>query len=224
MSAGIDLEGAAPLLGAPQPAELATSSHVPLAREALPLDTAALASFLIGKLVVRTFPDAVASARIVETEAYLTGDAASHGFRGPTPRNRVMFGAPGYAYIYLAYGVSFMLNVSSGEEGIGEGVLIRAAEPLAGLDTLRRNRGNVPLRDLLRGPGRLAKALAIDTGFNGMDLCRPGPLWLAADGWQPADIGTSVRIGVNRDAHLPLRFFLKGSPFISGPAGLNRSR
>ena len=193
----------------------------PLEREDLPKDTVALARFLIGKLVVRAFPETLATARIVETEAYLTGDEASHGFRGPTPRNKVMFGPPGYAYVYLAYGVSFMLNVSSADVGVGEGVLIRAAEPVTGLEAMKQNRGNVPARDLLRGPGRLAKALDIDRSLDGTDLCSTGTLWLASDGASPGEIGVSVRIGITRDAMRPLRFFLKGSKFVSGPAALN---
>jgi len=193
----------------------------PLARDALPMDTAALSRFLIGKLVVRAFPDMLATARIVETEAYLTGDEASHGFRGPTSRNKIMFGPPGFAYVYLAYGVSFMLNVTSGEVGVGEAVLIRAAEPVTGLDAMRRHRGDVPTRDLLRGPGRLAKALDIDRSLDGVDLCSTGSLWLASDGEAPGDIGVSVRIGITKDAMRPLRFFLKGSKFVSGPSALN---
>jgi len=193
----------------------------PLDREGLLMDTAVLAQFLIGKLIVRAFPDMLATARIVETEAYLTGDEASHGFRGPTPRNKVMFGAPGFAYVYLAYGVSFMLNVSSAVAGTGEAVLIRAAEPVTGLEAMKRQRGDVPTRDLLRGPGRLAKALDIDRRLDGIDLCSIGSLWLASDGESAGDIGVSVRIGITKDAMRPLRFFLKGSKFVSGPASLN---
>jgi DNA-3-methyladenine glycosylase len=193
----------------------------PLSRETLPATTEEMARFLIGKLAVRALPGALAAGRIVETEAYLTGDEASHSFRGMTQRNKVMFGPPGFAYVYLSYGVSFMLNVSSGAEGVGEGVLIRAAEPLTGLDAMMAYRGPVPPRDLMRGPGRLAKALNIDRSLNGTDLCAPGPLWLASDGCIPHDIGVSVRIGISRDEHRPLRFFLKGSPFVSGPSSLN---
>ncbi len=207
----------------PMPAQAETSStYVPLKRDLLPADTAELARFLIGKLVLRALPGGLASARIVETEAYLTGDAASHTFRGPTARNRVMFGPPGYAYVYLAYGVSFMLNVSGGPVGVGEGVLIRAAEPLSGLDAMMAHRGEVRPRDLLRGPGRLAKALDIDLRLNGTDLCAPGALWLASDGHGAREACVSLRIGISRDAHRPLRFFLKGSPYVSGPASLNR--
>jgi DNA-3-methyladenine glycosylase len=193
-----------------------------LSRETLPQDTVGLARFLIGKLIVRALPRGLASARIVETEAYLAHDQASHSFRGMTARNRVMFGPPGYAYIYLAYGVSFMLNVSSGAEGVGEAVLIRAAEPVTGLALMMQNRGTVPARDLMRGPGRLAKALDISRGLDGTDLCAAGPLWLASDGHEHQPIGVSVRIGISRDAERPLRFFVMGSPFVSGTASLNR--
>jgi DNA-3-methyladenine glycosylase len=208
----------------PQPASGGSSVSAfprPLDRTKFPEDTALFAQYLIGKVVVRAFPGVIASGRIVETEAYLTGDEASHAFRGPTERNRVMFGAAGFAYVYLAYGVSFMLNVSSGAEGVGEGVLIRAAEPLTGLKAMRQYRGQVPPRDLMRGPGRLAKALDIDRSLNGTDLCTRGPLWLAHDGFETSNVGASVRIGITRDAHRPLRFFLKGSPYVSGPVSLN---
>ncbi len=194
----------------------------PLRRDTLPADTAALAQFLIGKIVVRALPCGLASGRIVETEAYLAGDEASHGFRGMTARNSVLFGPPGYAYVYLNYGVYFALNVSGGAVGVGEGVLIRAAEPVMGIDTMMLHRGEVPRRDLMRGPGRLAKALNIDRSLNGTDLCEAGPLWLSGDGHDPQGFGVSTRIGISRDAHRPLRFFLKASPYVSGPASLNR--
>ena len=193
----------------------------PIAREQLPLDTLALARFLLGKIVVRVWDEGSASGRIAETEAYLTGDEASHTFRGMTPRNRTMFGERGHAYVYLAYGTSFMLNVSSGAEGAGEGVLIRALEPMTGLDLMRRNRGEAPLRNLMRGPGRLAKALDIDRRLDGVDLCEEGPLWLGSDGYTVPKIGVSVRIGISRDALRPLRFFIAGSRFVSGTVALN---
>jgi len=102
----------------------------PLARSELPVDTASLARYLIGKIVVRELPEGVVSGRIVETEAYVVGDAAGHAYRGMTPRNRSLFLGPGHAYVYVAYGVSNMLNVSSEAPGVGAGVLIRALEPL----------------------------------------------------------------------------------------------
>jgi len=193
----------------------------PLARSELPVDTASLARYLIGKIVVRELPEGVVSGRIVETEAYVVGDAAGHAYRGMTPRNRSLFLGPGHAYVYVAYGVSNMLNVSSEAPGVGAGVLIRALEPLEGLSIMQLNRGARRLHDLARGPGRLAAALRIDRGLDGLDLCREGPLWLAGDDYEPGDIGQGVRIGISRDADRLLRFYLRGSPFVSGPGSLN---
>jgi len=198
-----------------------SNDHTPLSRSELPDDTLALARFLIGKLVVRDLPEGMVSGRIVETEAYVVGDAAGHGFRGMTPRNRSLFLERGHAYVYLAYGVAMMLNVSSEAEGIGTGVLIRALEPLDGVDIMRRNRGVERLRDLARGPGRLAAALRIDRSLDGLDLCRKGPLWLARDYLEPGEIGQGIRIGITKDADRLLRFYVRGSPFVSGPRSLN---
>ncbi len=198
----------------------------PLARSALPIDTAALARFLIGKLLVRELPEGAAIGRIVETEAYVIGDAAGHAYGGKTARNRSLFLERGHAYVYLAYGVSFMLNVSSEASGIGAGVLIRALEPVEGVSIMRQNRGVDRLRDLARGPGRLAQALRIDRSLDGIDLCQEGPLWLAGDKHESGEsgereIGESVRIGISREAERVLRFYLRGSPFVSGARSLN---
>jgi DNA-3-methyladenine glycosylase len=190
-----------------------------LARSELPVDTEALARYLIGKLVVRELPEGIVSGRIVETEAYVIGDAAGHAYRGMTRRNHALFLGPGHAYVYLAYGTSYMLNVSSEMPGLGAGVLIRALEPLEGIPIMQRNRGIARLRDLARGPGRLATALRIDRALDGIDLCREGPLRLGCDGNEPGEIAQSVRIGISRDADRPLRFYLLGSPFVSGPRG-----
>jgi DNA-3-methyladenine glycosylase len=165
-------------------------------------------------------PEGVASGRIVETEAYVVGDAAGHAYRGVTPRNRSLFLEPGHAYVYLAYGTSYMLNVSSELPGIGAGVLIRALEPLEGIPIMRLNRGIERLRDLARGPGRLTAALQIDLGLDGLDLCRHGPLWLGHGGHERNEIGTSIRIGISQDTNRPLRFYLRDSPFVSGPKSL----
>ena len=197
-----------------------------LARSELPIDTTSLARYLIGKLLVRQLPDGVVSGRIVETEAYVVGDAAGHAYRGMTRRNRSLFLERGHAYVYLAYGRSWMLNVSSEMPGIGAGVLIRAVEPLEGIPIMQRNRGIERLRDLARGPGRLTAALRVDRRLDGLDLCREGPLWLGRGDHkpgdhEPGDIGQSIRIGISRDADRPLRFYLRGSPFVSGPRSLN---
>jgi DNA-3-methyladenine glycosylase len=193
-----------------------------LERAELPTDTAELARFLIGKLVVRTLTEGVMAGRIVETEAYLVGDPASHAYRGETARNRVLFGERGHAYVYLAYGTAWMLNVSSETPGVGAGVLIRAIEPTDGIAIMEQNRATTRVRDLARGPGRLCAALAIDRRLDGVDLCSRGPLWLGDDGRPPGEIGLSTRIGLTRAADRELRFYVRGSPFVSGPRALNR--
>ena len=205
--------------------------HSPLSRAELPVDTVSLARYLIGKILVREMAEGVVSGRIVETEAYVVGDAAGHAYRGMTPRNRSLFLEPGHAYVYLAYGSSYMLNVSSELPGIGAGVLIRALEPRDGIPIMQRNRQIERLRDLARGPGRLTAALQVDRRFDGLDLCREGPLWLGGDDHEPGEIGPSeiepgeigqsIRIGISRDANRLLRFYLRGSSFVSGPRSLN---
>jgi DNA-3-methyladenine glycosylase len=195
--------------------------HLPLDRSELPIDTIPLARYLVGKVVVRQLPEGIASGRIVETEAYVVGDAAGHAYQGMTPRNRSLFLDRGHAYVYLAYGISYMLNVSSETAGIGAGVLIRALEPLEGIPIMRHNRGIERLRELARGPGRLAAALRVDRSLDGLDLCREGSLRLGRDDQEPGEIGQSIRIGISRDAHRLLRFYLRGSPFVSGPRSLN---
>jgi DNA-3-methyladenine glycosylase len=193
-----------------------------LDRAELPVDTAQLARFLIGKLLVRVLPEGAAGGRIVETEAYDIGDPAGHAYRGMTPRNRALFLERGHAYVYLAYGTSFMLNVSSETAGVGAGVLIRAIEPTDGIALMKQNRGTERLRDLARGPGRLSAALVIDRRLDGIDLCQVGPLWLGSDGQASDEIGQSKRIGITRAADSPLRFYVRGNRFVSGPLALNR--
>jgi len=193
-----------------------------LERAELPVDTAELARFLIGKMLVRTLAEEAAGGRIVETEAYGVDDPAGHAYRGVTARNRALFLERGHAYVYLAYGSAFMLNVSSETSGVGAGVLIRAIEPTDGVGIMERNRGTQRVRDLARGPGRLCEALGIDRRLDGIDLCQAGPLWLGSDGQASDEIGQSKRIGITRAADSPLRFYVRGNWFVSGPQTLNR--
>jgi DNA-3-methyladenine glycosylase len=191
-----------------------------LRRPELPADTAALARYLIGKTLVHEHPSGRMSGRIVETEAYVVGDSAGHAFRGQTPRNRSLFLRRGHAYVYFVYGCWFSLNVSAESAGIGAGVLLRALEPIEGVAQMQRRRNTKALRDLARGPGRLATAMAIDRRFDGMDLCAEGPLWLGTAIRPPGTIGQGVRIGLTREVDRKLRFFERDNAFVSGPKHL----
>ena len=192
-----------------------------LRRHDLPSDTIELARYLIGKTVVRRLPEAELCGRIVETEAYPPGDTSGHAFRGLTGRNKSMFLKPGFAYVYFNYGLFYLLNVSSEPPGIGGGVLIRALEPIAGMEEMQRRRGTERLVDLMRGPGRLTQAMGIDLSCDGLDLCESNQLWLGSAIRVSGRIGQSVRIGISRETHHLRRFFEEGSAFVSGPKRLN---
>jgi DNA-3-methyladenine glycosylase len=181
---------------------------------------------LLGKLLVHRTRAGVLAGRIVEVEAYLgphheTADPAAHSHRGETDRNRVLFGPPGYAYVYSIYGLYYCMNVSCEPEEQAGGVLIRAIEPVAGVARMARNRGlasDAPLREIGAGPGRLCVALAITRpAHNGLDLLDPAsPLQLRDDGFAAAEALVSTRIGIRHAAHLPLRFSLPGNACVSG--------
>ena len=196
------------------------SSVEQLRRRSLPTDTLELARYLIGKTLVHDLPAVRLSGRIVETEGYPPGDAAGHAFRGKTPGNQSLFLGHGYCYVYFTYGSSFMVNVTSEGPGVGAGVLLRALEPLEGIDVMQRFRNTVRLQDLARGPGRLAKAMHIDLHFDGLDLCAPGPLWLGAAVRPEGAVGSSRRIGLTREVDRQFRFFELGNTYVSGPKSL----
>jgi DNA-3-methyladenine glycosylase len=192
-----------------------------LRRSELPAGTLQLARFLIGKTLVHDLPEGRISGRIVETEAYPPGDAAGHAFRGETPRNRSLFLKRGHAYVYFAYGLHWLLNVSSELPGVGAGTLLRALELLEGVDLAQNvNRKTARLCDLGRGPGRLAATMRIDKRCDGADLCAAGPLWLGTEAWPVKAIGKTVRIGISRDVDRRFRFYERGNPCVSGPARL----
>src|SRR5262249_35412666 len=136
--------------------------------------------------------------------------------------NRALFLRRGHAYVYFIYGVCYLLNVSSERAGVGAGVLLRALEPLTGIELMQKRRETERLRDLARGPGRLAVAMGVGLREDGVDLCARGPLWLGTETRPRGDIGVSVRIGITKEAHRPLRFFELGNRFVSGPVWLNR--
>ncbi len=193
-----------------------------LHRAQLPVDTVELARYLIGKAVVHDLSTGRLSGRIVETEAYPVGDAAGHAFRGKTQRNRSLFLERGHAYVYLIYGRSLLLNVTSEPAGIGGGVLLRAIQPLMGIREMLATAGTIRPADVGRGPGRLTKALKISLGDDGLDLCSAGPLWLAATGQCVGTIGRSIRIGISHNTNRLLRFYESGNPHVSGTKELRQ--
>ncbi|MBK7643173.1 MAG: DNA-3-methyladenine glycosylase [Planctomycetes bacterium] len=180
------------------------------------LPTVELARALIGCRLVHELRGGRVCGRIVETEAYLRDDPASHSFRGPTPRNASMFGPPGRAYVYLVYGMHECFNVVSAEEGVGEAVLVRALEPLEGLERMRRRRGVNAARELCRGPGRLSVALGITRAHDGADL-RAGALRIEPPGrgHEPGAIVAGPRVGIRQAAERALRFRAADSPWVS---------
>jgi len=189
---------------------------------------------LLGKILAHRTRSGILAGRIVEVEAYLgphnePPDRAAHTHRGPTPRNQVLFGPAGFAYIYSIYGRYFCANVSCEAEGRGSGILIRALEPLVGLKQMARNRGvapDAPARLLTSGPGRLCEALGLDrTKHNGLDLiAEDSPLQMRDDGMKLADVLVTVRIGITHAADWPLRFAIAGHPCVSGPKSLTGER
>ncbi len=150
---------------------------------------------------------------IVEVEAYHHTDPAAHSFRGPTERNRVMFGPPGFTYVYRSYGIHWCVNFVCEEEGSASAVLIRALEPTHGLAAMRRRRGRVDARALCSGPGKLTEALGITHAHNGLALDAP-PFALHARVGK-ADVETGIRIGITKAIELPWRYGLRGSKFLS---------
>jgi DNA-3-methyladenine glycosylase len=172
---------------------------------------------LLGRELVRRLPSGEElRVRVVETEAYRQDDPASHSYRGPTPSNAVMFGRPGFLYVYFTYGMHHCINVVTGADGEGSAVLLRAAEPLEGLGAMARRRGTDRVRALCSGPARLAAALDIDRSLNGVDLVRGDLVWLEhGSELPPEQIATGPRVGIRRGVDEPWRFFEAGSPWMS---------
>ena len=179
-----------------------------------------LAPMLLGKLLVRELDGAKLVGRIVEVEAYMgQGDTASHASRGLTPRNRTMFGPPGHAYVYLIYGMYHCLNVVTGPAGEAQAVLIRAVEPLSGVDIMQARRQRpVVDRDLTNGPGKLCQAFGVDRSLDGHDLCSANQLWLEDAPPPPEIVCAGPRVGIRGDEVAltrPWRFFLQDNPYVS---------
>ncbi len=185
-------------------------------------DTVQVAKDLLGAYLVRELDGHLLVGRIVETEAYVgMDDRASHASVGRTRRNAVMFGPPGYAYVYVIYGIHHCLNVVTEREGFPAAVLIRAVEPVQGVDIMRRLRGGRPDRELTNGPGKLCQALGIDLRLYGHDLCAGEHLWIAPGALKSDEsIVQGPRVGVQGDKRaltVPWRFAIKGHPYVSRP-------
>jgi DNA-3-methyladenine glycosylase len=172
----------------------------------------AVAHELIGMVLCRS--DEGLLARIVEVEAYTQDDPACHAYRGRTERTAPLWGPPGHAYVYRSYGMHWCFNVATGREGLGQGCLLRAAQPLAGLEIMRRRRPVDGDGDLLRGPAKLCQAFGISGALTGTDVCGSGTLRFHDDGTRPAVV-QGPRVGVSQAADVPWRFFVPESAWVS---------
>lgn len=199
-------------------AELARWKPPP--RAAFLAPTPEVAQRLLGWILIHETDAGLVAGRIVETEAYLSvDDPASHSHRGQTARNASMFGEPGRAYVYLSYGMHRCFNVVTARSGVGEAVLVRALEPLAGLEIMRERRGVTRDRDLASGPGKLCQALGIELEHDGADL-RSSSLRLAVPPQGPTigiEVAIGPRVGITRAAGLALRFVVRGTEWASRP-------
>lgn len=182
--------------------------------------TETVARQLLGCLLEHRTPAGMTRGRIVEVEAYLgPDDPACHSARGWSERTRHLHGPPGRAYVYRIYGLHWCVNAVTRETGHGSAVLLRAVEPLAGVELMRRRRGRVPDRQLARGPGNLCQAFGITGDEDGVSLSRGALRILEGPGVADADVFVTARIGISKAAEWPLRFVVRGSPFASGSVG-----
>jgi DNA-3-methyladenine glycosylase len=182
-----------------------------------------VAKDLLGQTLVHETPRGTVAGRIVEVEAYLPkNDPGCHAARGKTPRNEVMFGPAGYAYVYFCYGNHFMFNFVTEREGVPGAVLLRALEPLKGAELMARRRGKFGPEDLglTNGPGKLVQAMGLGREHNRLPLFQKPLYVLTAE--RPGAIGTTTRIGITEGSELPLRFYLKGNPYLSVKPGMDR--
>ncbi len=193
-----------------------SSVVIPLGRTFYERNTAVVAFELIGNILTFAQSGKIFQGRIVETEAYFgTKDPASHAFRGPTPRTKVMFGPPGFSYVYFTYGNHHCLNVVTEKESIAGAVLIRALEPLSEIEAMKRNRRMNDIHNLTNGPGKLAQAFGITREDSGKDLTSESFCITAPEETQTLSISVTTRIGISRAKEMPYRFYLSESPFVS---------
>lgn len=181
-------------------------------------EVSAVARRLLGcELLVKTEQNETVRLKIVETEAYHQSDAASHSFKGKTPRTEVMFGAAGHLYVYFTYGMHYCMNIVTGKEGEGSAVLIRAAEPLEGKAYLQKNRPGVNDINLVNGPAKLCQALHITNSWNGHNLSELPLQFIEKPPITNSEIVQTTRIGISKAKDKPWRFYIKGNRFVSKP-------
>ena len=179
-------------------------------------NTVKVAPDLLGKYLVRLKDGERMAGRIVEVEAYRgSDDPASHAFRGLTPRNTPMFGDPGHAYVYFTYGNHYCLNITTQKAGTPGAVLLRALEPVEGIDVMKRLRPSIADSELTNGPGKLTKALGIDKSLNEQDMTIRGPLFVANLGNYEFEVWCSTRVGIREGLDRLWRFYIKGNPYVS---------
>lgn len=198
------------------------TSFKPLSRDFYEPSAKTVAPLLLGHFLLRRTEKGICGGEIVETEAYLTDDPACHAYRRETPRNRSMWGEPGYAYVYLIYGYHFCFNAVCRPKGVAEAVLVRAIEPRFGLDILQENRPVARERDLTNGPAKFCAAMQVNRDLDGADICKSSsPLFIASNPQREtfiqenAPLVTTTRIGITQAADWPLRYYLSGSKYVS---------
>lgn len=189
-----------------------------LTKEFFARKTQAVAPDLLGKILVHELPEGLVAGRIVETESYHQDDPAAHSYGGISPRNKSLFAAPGTAYVYLSYGLHYCVNVATHAEGIGEGVLFRALEPLRGLEIMMERRRQKGMESLCSGPAKLTQALGINKNHDGQSLFS-SQLYIAEDESSglitEKDIVFATRVGISKAVEEKLRFYIRGNRFVS---------
>lgn len=187
----------------------------PASRSVFLDDATSVAKRLLGSLLIVNAGSSSCAGRIVEVESYTQDDPASHSFRGVSPRNRSMFLVGGHLYVYRSYGVHWCLNVVCGSDGVGEAVLIRALEPISGIETMTSRRGEADPRRLTVGPGRLTQSLGVDGGDDGVDVF--GARFSIVLPMEPVHYIETTRIGISRAEDWKRRFCISGSSYVSPP-------
>lgn len=187
----------------------------PITKSFFKKNTLEIARALLNCYIVNNAKEGETMGKIVETEAYLSNDPASHSFNGKTKRNSTMFGQPGKAYVYFTYGMHHCFNVVTREEGVGEAVLIRALEPISGIELMKKRRKTNNIKNLCSGPAKLVQAMGIEKKHNGLDIIEGKLRICMGKPIEDNNIIQTKRIGISKGADLPYRFYIKDNAFVS---------